>query len=371
MPAPVQAIIDILEELFPLYLAAKWDNPGLQVGSSTQSVANALVVLDVDEGVVDYAAQNGFELVITHHPIFFAPLKSIDYDASQGRLVKRIIEAGLTVYSAHTNLDAGARGLNQVLAERLGLQDISPLDRYYQDKLIKLVVYVPASHIEAVRAAVLSAGAGHIGRYQDCCFMSKGTGSFRPLAGSRPFIGQVGDLEEVEEYRLETVVPQPRLAAVLNKMSEVHPYEEIAYDLYPLEREGPTYSMGRTGYLAEPATLEQVCIQVKQALGLSHVVVAGDLQKAISKVGVVSGAGADFALQARMQGCELLVTGDLKYHQAKDALDMGLAVIDAGHEGTEGLMSAFLSRLLSEEVERRGLCVKIFSRDSRKVLNIC
>ena len=368
MPVTVKAIADILEEHFPPILAAKWDNPGLQVGSWRQLTENILVVLDIDDEVIDYACRNQCGLIVTHHPLFFSPVKSINYDQSQGRLLKKIIDAGITVYSAHTNLDAGARGLNQVLAERLGLVDIGPLDRWHSEKLFKLAVYVPLSHAQEVRAGILDAGAGHIGRYQDCSFMSKGIGSFRPLPGSEPFIGQQGRLEEVEEFRLETIVPQSRLQQVIERMREKHPYEEIAYDLYPLELEGKVYSMGRIGRLAAPCRLEEYCRQVKLALSLDYIRVAGNMDQIIKKAAVVSGAGADYASLARHNGCDVLVTGDLKYHQAKDARDAGLAVIDAGHEGTERIMADLLCQLLSQELNNKGLQARIFALENQEVL---
>ncbi|NLN87725.1 MAG: Nif3-like dinuclear metal center hexameric protein [Syntrophomonadaceae bacterium] len=371
MPVTVKAIADILEEHFPPHLAAEWDNPGLQVGSRHHLVENILLVLDIDDEVVDFACRYRCGLIITHHPFFFAPVKSINYDQSQGRLLKKIIEAGITVYSAHTNLDAGARGLNQVLAERLGLVDIRHLDRWHCEKLFKLVVYVPSSHEEEVRAAILGAGAGHTGRYQDCSFMSKGIGSFRPLPGSQPFIGQQGRLEEVEEFRLESIVPQSRLEQVIERMGGVHPYEEIAYDLYPLELDGPIYSMGRVGRLATPCRLEEYCRQVKQVLKLDHLRVAGNMDQMIKRVAVVSGAGADYASLALLKGCDVLVTGDVKYHQAKDARDAGLAMIDAGHEGTERIMADLIKPLLVKEMKNRGLDAQIFGMESQEVLKTC
>lgn len=371
MPVTVKAIADILEEHFPPHLAAEWDNPGLQVGSRHHLVENILLVLDIDDEVVDFACRHRCGLIITHHPFFFAPVKSINYDQSQGRLLKKIIEAGITVYSAHTNLDAGDKGLNQMLAERLGLSDIGPLGQWYCEKLSKLVVYVPSSHVEQVRAAILAAGAGHLGQYQDCSFMSKGIGSFRPLPGSQPFIGQEGRMEEVEEYRLETIVPQSRLGQVMEKMLDTHPYEKIAYDLYPLQLDGKTYSMGRTGRLATPCRLGDYCRQIKQALKLDYLRVAGDMEQVIGKVAVVSGAGADYASLALLNGCDVLVTGDVKYHQAKDARDAGLAIIDAGHEGTERIMAATIKQLLADEMKNRGLDAKIFGLDSQEVLKTC
>lgn len=371
MPVTVKAITDILEEHFPLVLAAEWDNPGLQLGSWNQLTENILVVLDIDDEVINYACRHRCGLIITHHPFFFSPIRSINYDHGQGRLLKKIVDAGITVYSVHTNLDAGDRGLNQVLAERLGLTDIGPLDRWRCEKLFKLAVYVPSSHAEAVRAAIHGAGAGHLGRYQDCSFMCKGIGSFRPLPGSQPFIGQEGRLEEVEEFRLESIVTQSRLNQVLERMRETHPYEEIAYDLYRLELDGKIFSMGRIGRLDTPCRLEDFGRQVKQALSLDYIRMVGDMDRIIKKVAVVSGAGADYASLAKHNGCDVLVTGDIKYHQAKDARDAGLAMIDAGHEGTERIMADLLCQLLTQELSNKDLEAEIFALKTQEVLKTC
>jgi dinuclear metal center YbgI/SA1388 family protein len=369
VPVRVSDIIKIMETYFPLRLAEKWDNVGLQIGSGQGQAHKVLVVLDMDQEALQYARERKVDMVITHHPLFFTSLKSINYDEPAGLLVKGLMEAGITVYAAHTNLDAGERGLNQVLAERVGLQEIEPLDQGYQEALYKLVVYVPADHEQAVRQAILGAGAGHIGKYGDCSFRSRGTGSFCPLPGSTPFIGQTGVLEEVEEYRLETVVPQTRLATVLHAMRQSHPYEEVAYDLYLLAQSGPVYSLGRTGKLAAAMSLAEFCRQTKAKLDLEFLRVVGDMQKPVRKIAVVSGAGASFIEKSHHQGCEVLLTGDIKYHEARLALDLGIALIDAGHQGTEQIMSACLGELLSEETQKRGWEVEIISWVGRECIN--
>ncbi len=368
MTAKVKDIIGIMERHFPLHLAAKWDNAGLQIGSREQPVQTVVVALDMDQQVLQYALSQKAELIITHHPLFFKGIKAIDYNNSQGRLLQAIIAAGISVYSAHTNLDAGERGLNQILAERIGLQNIKPLDDEHSEALYKLVVYVPVSHENIVREEVLAAGAGHIGMYRDCSFKVQGTGSFRPLEGSQPFVGQQGQLAEVEEFRLETVVPQAKLKAVLDSMRQAHPYEEIAYDLYLLAREGQVFSMGRTGWLQSKITLAALCAQIKSALSLRYLRVAGDLEKSIAKAAVVSGAGASYIDKARRRGCDVLLTGDLKYHEAKDAVESGIAVIDAGHQGTEQIMSNYIQELLTEEVAQQGMNTRFLAVANREYI---
>lgn len=369
MQAKVRDIVKIMESFFPVNLAESWDNVGLQIGSYSAPASRILVALDMDEEVLQYALDQKADMIITHHPLFFTGVKSINYENYQGNLLKGIIEAGITVYTAHTNLDAGERGLNQILAERIGLQDIKPLDKGHSEALYKLVVYVPIGYEDAVRQAINgAAGAGYLGRYADCSFRSKGTGIFRPLEGSRPFIGQEGLLEEVEEYRLETVVPQPRLGMVLQEMLKAHPYEEVAYDLYLLENRGPVFSLGRMGRLAAKMSLQEFCAQVKISLGLELLRVVGDLNQHVKKIAVVSGAGASFMSKARSQGCDVLLTGDLKYHEAKDAEAMGLTVVDAGHQGTERIMANYLRDLLTNESQKRGLETEAIAINGRECI---
>jgi len=368
MPTKVKDIVKIVEHFFPVHLAEKWDNVGLQVGSFKHSVSKVLVALDMDNEVLQYAREQKADMVITHHPLFFNSIKSINYDHSSGSLLKGIIEAGITVYAAHTNLDAGDRGLNQILAERIGLHGIKLLDKGHSEALYKLVVYVPIDHENEVRQAMLEAGAGHIGNYQDCSFRVQGTSSFKPLAGSTPYIGQEGVLQEVQEYRLETILPQSQLDPVRRSMLQAHPYEEAAYDIYRLERTGHVFSLGRMGKLPAAISLQEFATDVKSKLGLQYLRIAGDMNKSVSKIAVVSGAGASFIHKAVKQGCDALVTGDLKYHEAREAIDLGLAVVDAGHQGTEQLMSSYLCGLLNDETQKRGLQVETISIINRECI---
>lgn len=368
MPARVRDIADIMESLFPLNLAEDWDNVGLQIGSWHASVAKVMVVLDLDQVALQQAQKLKADMIITHHPLFFKGIKSINYDEAQGRFLKNIMQAGINVYSAHTNLDAGERGLNQVLAERIGLHDIEPLDRSHRERLYKLVVYVPAGYEDAVRQAILDAGAGHLGRYAECSFRSKGIGTFLPLEGSHPFLGREGVREEVEEYRLETVVPQMALGNTLQGVMKAHPYEEVAYDLYLLENPGKVFSLGRIGQLEAAMSLQEFCTLVKKSLNIEYLRVVGDMKRSVKKIAVVSGAGTSFMGQAVCGGCEVLLTGDLKYHEARDAQALGLAIVDAGHQASEEIISAYLSDILTEESQKRGLKVEVFSLNSQECI---
>jgi len=354
-----EMVFNRLEDLAPLSLAESWDNSGLQLGSRDQTVNAILVTLDVDERAVDIALEVGANLIISHHPLFFHGIKSIDYDSIQGRLIRRLVNRDLTVYAAHTNLDLAPGGLSQFLALKLGLINIRPLGVVKSQQLLKLVVFVPESHLEEVRQAINDAGAGFIGNYRDCSFRTLGVGTFRPLAGSQPFLGSTGVLEEAAEYRLEVIVPGELLDRVIRSMIEAHPYEEVAYDLIPLNNTGKTYSYGRQGDLPREMALEELAENIKTILGIEHVAVSSRTTGKVKKICLVPGSGASMIKMARREGCQVLITSDVKYHEACEALDSGLALIDPGHDGMESAAVDMLVSHLKEAGRNEGWNVQI------------
>ena len=349
MKPTAKMVFDKLEELAPLSLAESWDNCGLQIGSCDQVVSGVVVTLDSDGHAVQAALESGANLIISHHPLFFKGLKRIDFATPPGALVKNLIKHDMTVYSAHTNLDSAPEGLNQFLAVKLGLTKIEPLGVTRSDRYLKLAVFVPESHLETVRVAVNDAGAGCIGNYRDCSFRTPGVGTFRPLEGSNPFLGKAGELEEVAEFRLEVIVPEELTDRVVNSMLEAHPYEEVAYDLIPLANSGPHYGLGRVGELPLAMSLEELADRIKEAWDVEALAVAGSPRGKIRRVGLASGSGASLIASARFAGCEVLITGDVKYHEARDAMECGLTLIDAGHDEMElaavELMASYLERI--------------------------
>ena len=354
-------IITLMEEEYSLHLAESWDNSGLQIGSSDKKVGRILIALDLDSFVLKQAVEKQVDMIITHHPLFFKPMKNINYASPLGRMIKALVSADITVYSAHTNLDAAERGLNQALAEKLGLIDIEPLYPASRESLFKLVVYVPVTHLEDVRAAICTAGAGYIGNYADCSFRVRGTGTFRPGQDTNPFIGKTGQLEEVDEFRLETIIYERDLKQVLNSMHQAHPYEEVAYDLYRLENEGRMFSPGRKGCLVQKISLQDYALRIKDLLGVKSLRIVGDLNSSVKNVAVISGSGASLMNRVITQNIDLLVTGDLKYHEAKDAEAAGLKVIDAGHQGTEAMVVPLLIDYLNPKLASRNLQVELIS----------
>ncbi len=344
---------------YPAALAEEWDNVGLQVGDPSAEIEKILVCLDVEEIALKKAADHGVDLIISHHPFIFRPLKKLTASDTTGRLVIQAIKNDIAVVSAHTNLDRAQDGLNDWLAARLGLTQVVPLERPESGHFAKLVVYVPAGHENEVMQALFAAGAGQIGAYDSCSFRTRGTGSFRGDNESTPYIGKAGELEETEEFRIETIVPRVLVPKVLTRMVKAHPYEEVAYDLIPLANERTDIGLGRIGRLAEPLSLREFTGKVKQILGIEALRLTGDLDRAVEKIAVCGGSGVSMYSEALRQGADCLVTGDVKFHEAQRARQDGMALIDAGHFATEHLMIEELAKRLRKFVADRQWAAEI------------
>jgi len=355
-----QTVIQLMEKLAPRKLAAEWDNPGLALGSYSDKVSKILLTLTVTEDAMEYAVENGFDMIISHHPLFFKSFKALRGDTPLGKIVYTAIKHNIAIYSSHTNMDIAEGGVNDILAHALGLTDIRILKKTYDEKLRKIVVFVPRGYEDKVRMAMGDAGAGHIGSYSHCSFAAQGFGSFIPLEGTSPFIGEQGKLTETEEIRLETIVPESLVNKVINGMLKVHPYEEVAFDVYPLKNAGKSLGLGRIGVLEKLMPLKEFCDLVKQKLFIGDLRVVGDLDLQVSKIAVCGGAGSDLIQAASFSGADVLVTGDVKYHDAIDAKAIALAVVDAGHYATENLLLPVLQRYLLDEMNHLGKKADIF-----------
>lgn len=332
-------------------MAESWDNSGLQVGDPDTAVERIMVALDATPDVIEAALGASCQLLVTHHPLLFKPMKALSTATHQGKLVHAAIRGNLGVISIHTSYDAAEGGLNDLLAERLGVSGCRPLQPATGQDLCKLVVFVPQDHLDRVRAALLPI-AFALGNYRDCSFSAPGEGTFTPLAGATPFIGAVGSLEKAPEQRLELLVGRSSLTRAVRALLAAHPYEEPAFDIYPLLNESKPLGLGRVGSLAEPIALADYAGQIKKTLNAPGLRYAGDPAAMVKKVALCSGSGASLLREAARCGADVLVTGDVKYHDARDALDLGIALIDAGHFSSEIIMvddvAERLGRMLSE-----------------------
>ncbi|QIW80682.1 Nif3-like dinuclear metal center hexameric protein [Bacillus tequilensis] len=354
-----QQIIQLFEQFSPKAYAVEGDKIGLQIGTLNKPIKNVMVTLDVLESVIDEAIEKEVDLIIAHHPPIFRPLKHIATDQPAGRLIEKCLKHDIAVYAAHTNLDVADGGVNDLLAEALELSETDVLAPTYTDPLKKLAVYVPKEYEEQVRGALGNAGAGHIGEYSHCAFSSEGIGSFKPLDGAKPFIGEVGELELVHEVRLETVFPKSIEKAVIKAMIKSHPYEEVAYDIYPVEQSPAEKGLGRVGTLKNEMTLKEFALFVKDKLDVNGVRVVGDADSMVKKVAVLGGDGNKYIHQAKRKGADVYVTGDLYFHVAHDAMMLGLNVVDPGHYA-EKIMKEGVTRKLTSMCNDKKLDVNIF-----------
>jgi dinuclear metal center YbgI/SA1388 family protein len=354
----IQDIVGLINSFCPTALAEEWDNVGLQVGDPTSEVSRIAVALDPVATTIDEAIAQKAELLVCHHPLIFKPLRQLTPSDETGKLVTRAIRENLAIVAAHTNLDRADGGLNDWLAERLTLQQTVPLETP-DGLLFKLVVFVPTEHQESVAGALFDAGAGHIGAYDRCSFRTEGTGTFRPGAGSHPFVGENGKNESVAETRLETVVPKEKLGRVVAKMLKTHPYEEVAYDIFPLLNSRSDVGLGRIGRLSAPMALGDFAASVKRSLDADHVRFVGASDRQITKVAVCGGSGASLLSSAARQGADVLVTGDIKYHDARIAESLGVALIDGGHFATERIMIEAFAQQLRGMIDAKGFEIEI------------
>ncbi len=343
-------IITFIEQQAPLFLQEDYDNSGLQWGNPEQEVQRILVCLDLTQEALNTAKAQKAQMILSHHPILFRPMKSIHTGFGKGAMLADCIREGICVYSAHTNFDVAKDGLNDYLARALELKDIEGLKQHYAESLYKLVVFIPEGSLEQVRQAVYEAGAGWIGNYSDCGFSAAGHGTFRPGEGTNPFIGQRGQLETVREYRLETIVPRERLNRVVEAMLKAHPYEEVAYDVYRLEQPVHQYSLGRIGTLQEKMDTDSFIAFVKEKLQTANVrITAGVNPKEIRRVAVFCGSFDGDIQSLKAIKADALLTGDLKYHVAQELQQAGIFTVDAGHYHTEKLFIQGISEVLKKQ----------------------
>lgn len=343
-------IIAFLEKEAPLFLQEDYDNSGLQWGNPDSEVQRVLVCLDLTQEAINDAIRKKVQMILSHHPILFRPMKSIHTGFGTGAMLAQCIRENICVYAAHTNFDVASNGLNEYLAAALELQEVEGLKPHYREALYKLVVFVPENSLEQVQRAVYDVGAGWIGKYSDCGFSTEGNGIFKPGDGTNPYIGQKGELETVREYRLETIVPHERLEKVIDSMLKAHPYEEVAYDVYRLEKPGVEYSLGKVGTLKDKLNAAAFIDYVKEKLQVPNVRTIGGVNPdSISRVAVFCGSFDGDVKAIKAQKPDALVTGDLKYHDAQNLQQAGIFTVDAGHYHTEKLFIQGISDALKKQ----------------------
>ena len=344
----ISQIIELLEDFAPLILQENFDNSGLQIGDASQKVKGVLLCLDVTEEVLEEALELDCNLIISHHPLLFKPIKRITGKTYIERCVIKACKNDLVIYSAHTNLDNAFGGVNFYLAEKLGLQNLRILSPK-KEGLLKLVTFAPESHVETVRSALFSAGAGFTGNYDLCSFNVSGTGTFRAGEKANPFVGNLNELHSEPEIRVETILPVYKKSSVLRALLAVHPYEEPAYDFYSLANESDRAGSGIVGELPYPENEETFLQQLKNIFKLKSIKHSPFTGKEIREVALCGGSGAFLIPDAISYGADIFITGEAKYNDYYDVENkILLAVI--GHYESEIVTKELFYDIITKKI---------------------
>ena len=344
----LKELVNYLENIVPPAFQESYDNSGIQIGDFEGDINSVLLSLDVTEEIIDEADSKGCRLIITHHPLIFQPLKNISGKTFVEKIVLKAIKKNISIYSMHTNLDIVRGGVSYRMAEKLQLENIEemiPLG----NKLLKLVVFVPINHAEAVRDAIFNAGAGHIGNYDRCSYNIRGEGTFRAGPESDPFTGESGREHTEEEIRVETVLPEHLKNNVIRAMISTHPYEEVAYDLYRIENTMPGAGLGCIGELKSSITDSELIERLGklfEARVIRHTQLTG---KTVKKLAVMGGSGGAYINKAISAGADAYVTADIKYHTFFEAATTNLLFIDIGHYESEKPALGILYELITKK----------------------
>ncbi|HEY9570901.1 MAG TPA: Nif3-like dinuclear metal center hexameric protein [Metalysinibacillus sp.] len=351
-------VIQLFEQWSPKKLACMENDPiGLAVGTLNKPVTRVLVTLDVNEAVVNEAIAESCELIIAHHPPIFRKLAHIRTDTPAGKLYEKLIKNDIAVYAAHTNLDVAAGGVNDLLAEALGLTDTTFLEKTYSEPMMKLATFIPFAQAFELRDVLAKAGAGQLGDYDSCSYTTQGEGRYRALAGANPHVGEIGEIHTEAEQRIEVVFPKSMTGRIVKAMLQAHPYEEPAYDLVEMAREMNVQGIGRVGKLEAPMTLRDFAEHVKQSLDVPCVRMVGDGEAQVQKVALVGGDGNKYINAAKFAGADVFMTGDMYFHTAQDAEAIGLNIIDPGHH-VEKVMIKGVAQKMATLVEAKKLDVQ-------------
>ena len=329
----IKEIVSALERFAPLPLQDGFDNAGLQIGLTDAEATGALLCLDVTEAVLDEAIALGYNMVIAHHPLLFKGCKSITGRNYVERCILKAIKNDIVIYAAHTNLDNAWGGVNFKMAEKLGLKNVRVLEPK-ENALLKLVTFVPKDKADEVRNALFAAGSGCIGRYDACSYNVEGEGTFRAQEGTHPYCGQIGELHTEPEVRIEVILPSHRKNEVLCALLTTHPYEEPAFDFYPLQNTWKQAGAGVIGELEEPETELEFLKRVKKTFEVECLRHSKLTNKKIKAVSLCGGAGSFLIPSAIRQQANVFITGEIKYHEYFDN-EGEILLAETGHYESE------------------------------------
>ena len=343
----IKDITNAIEDFAPLAFQESYDNAGLLIGEPDRETKKALITLDVTEEVIEEAISENCDLVIAHHPIIFNGIKKLNAENPVERIIRTCIKKDISVYAAHTNLDNVGNGVNKLICEKIGLKDTSVL----QPKtglLRKLVTFCPADHANKVRDAIFEAGAGFIGNYDCCSFNTAGRGSFRALEGTNPFVGEKNNLHFEDEIRIESIYPEYKESMILDALLTTHPYEEVAYDIYPLGNMYFKIGSGMVGMLQKDENFSDFLSRIKKIFGSNCIRHTKAVRNKIRKVAVCGGSGIFLLQNAIHAGADIFITADVKYHDFFET-NGKIIIADVGHFESEQFTRELLINIIKNK----------------------
>lgn len=344
----IQEIADHIETFAPLALQESFDNAGLLVGNANEDITGILICIDITEKVLDEAIEKKCNLIVSHHPLIFSGVKKLTGQNYIQRCIIKAIQNNIAVYAAHTNIDNVLDGVNGRIADKIGLKNRKILTPK-KNALLKLITYVPDTHLNIVRNALFETGAGTIANYDLCSFNSKGIGTFRANENTRPFVGERSQLHEEAETRIELVLPKHLKNKVLKALLMSHPYEEPAYDFLLLENEWMQAGSGIIGELETEENEQDFLNRIKKTFKVGAVRHSPFINKKIKKVALCGGAGSSFLSDAMAQKADVFVSGDFKYHEFFDA-ENKILIADIGHFESEQFTKELFYEIITKKI---------------------
>ncbi len=360
----VKEISEKIQNIVDLRLAMDWDNVGLLVGDENKEIENILLTIDVTRDVLKEAKRKNIDMIISYHPVIWDGLKNVT-STGPGSMVYELIRNDIHVFSIHTAMDVTEGGVNDALSEMLEMKNTQPIGDYVENPEndnYKLIVFVPEDSINKVADAMFEAGAGAIGNYSQCSYRSDGTGTFLPGEGSNPAIGKRGELEYVNEIKLESIVPAAKIENCIRAMKEAHPYEAPAFDVIHLCDVEKKLGLGRIGDLKEKKKVSEIIGDIKKGTGCDTVGIIGKENRTVKKAAVCAGSCGSILNSVIVQGCDLYLTGELKHHLALTAQEAGLTCICLSHSNSERFILKKFKQKLKKSTE--GLNIKLSRKDS-------
>lgn len=329
----ISEIISHLETIAPPAYQEHYDNSGLLTGSYNRECSGVLISLDATEEVVHEAIAKKCNFIVAHHPIIFGGLKKITGNNYVEKTIIAAIKNDISIYAIHTNLDNVFYGVNEKIADKLGLVNRKIL-LPKESTLKKLYTFVPVDFAEKVRSAIFNAGGGNIGNYSEASFNAEGTGTFKGNEGANPFVGEIGKQHNEYEIKIETIFHAYLQKQIIEALMNAHPYEEVAYDIVDLANSNSLIGSGLIGELLEPIDEEAFLKKIKQSFSLAVIKYTRLLKKPVKKVALCGGAGSFLISKALSAGADFFITADIKYHEFFDANDK-MVIADIGHFESE------------------------------------